>query len=163
MNTLEKILGLKQFTGWHMLGVMVLFFGTIIGVNLTLAFYANSSWTGLVVKNSYVESQRFNAVTAEKRRQEALGWTAVTDYDGSNISVELTDSAGNAIRDAVVSARIGHPVHENDDRTVTLLGEGGARYTAPVALDPGIWAAHLSVTGPRGEIWTREIRFTVNG
>jgi nitrogen fixation protein FixH len=115
-GTDQKILGLKQFTGWHMLGVLVLFFGTIIGVNLTLAYYANSSWTGLVVKNSYVESQRFNEVTAEKRRQEALGWSAATGYDGEAFSVELTDAGGNAIRDAIVTAKIGHPVHENADR-----------------------------------------------
>lgn len=161
MNTLEKILGLKQFTGWHMAGVMALFFGTIIAVNLTLAYYANSSWTGLVVKNSYVESQRFNEVTAEKRRQEALGWTARTAYDGAVFSIDLADKAGAAIRDAVVTAKIGHPVHENADRTVTLLPEGGARYAAPVELASGIWAANLSVTGPRGEVWTREIRFEV--
>jgi nitrogen fixation protein FixH len=115
------------------------------------------------VRNSYVESQRFNAVTAEKRRQEALGWKAVSAYDGATFAIDLTDKTGAVIGDAIVVARIGHPAHENDDHTVTLLQEGGARYVAPMALDPGIWAAHLSVTGPRGEVWTREIRFTVKG
>jgi len=161
MTTIERILGLKHFTGWHMLGVLFLFFGTIISVNLTLAYYANSSWTGLVVKNSYVESQRFNDVTAEKRRQAALGWSASTSYENGVFSLDLTDDEGIAIRDAVVTALIGHPVQDRNDKTVTLLAEGGARYAGEVMLDSGIWNVDLSVTGPKGEVWTHSIRFLV--
>ncbi|MFZ2099025.1 MAG: FixH family protein [Oricola sp.] len=161
MTTFEKILGLKQFTGWHMLGVLVLFFGTIIGVNLTLAYYANATWTGLVVENSYVESQRFNAVTAEKVRQGELGWTATTDYADGAFMVEVADRNGNAIRDAIVSAKLGHPVQDRDDQTVTLIAQGGTRYAAPVELRPGVWNVDLTVTGPKGEIWTHAIRFLV--
>jgi nitrogen fixation protein FixH len=161
MTMIEKILGLKQFTGWHMLGVLVLFFGTIISVNLTLAYYANSSWTGLVVKNSYVESQRFNEVTAEKKRQQALGWSTDMHYGDGTFVVDLTDKNGAAIRDAIVLAKIGHPVQDREDRTVTLIDRGGASYAADVALRPGLWDVDLSVTGPRGEIWTHSIRFLV--
>jgi nitrogen fixation protein FixH len=163
MSKLENILGLRQFTGWHMLGVLFLFFGTIISVNLTLAYYANSSWTGLVVKNSYVESQRFNDVTAEKRRQAELGWVAVVAYDADAFSIDLSDKNGNMIRDAIVTAKIGHPANERADRTVTLNAADAGRYVAPVALDPGYWSAYVTVTGPKGEVWTREIRFTVKG
>lgn len=161
MNPIEKILGLKEFTGWHMFGVMVLFFGTIIGVNVTMAWFATSTWSGLVVKNSYVESQRFNEVTAEKRRQAALGWSAETGYDAGIFFVDMTDDAGDPIRGAIVSAKIGHPVQERDDRTVTLLDRGEGGYAGEVDLDPGIWNADLTVTGPKGEIWTRAIRFLV--
>lgn len=161
MSTIEKILGTKQFTGWHMMGVMVLFFGTIIGVNLTMAWFATSTWTGLVVKNSYVESQRFNEVTAEKKRQAALGWSSKIAYEGGVLEAELTDKAGLAIRDAIVSAKVGHPVQQNDDQTVTLLAKGGALYAGEIVLRPGIWDVDLTVTGAKGEIWTHSIRFLV--
>lgn len=161
MTLIEKIIGTKEFTGYHMLGVLFLFFGTIISVNLTLAYFANSTWTGLVVENSYVESQRFNEVTAEKRRQAALGWTADLTYEDGVFSVDLKDKNSQAIRDAIVSAKIGHPVQNRDDQTVTLLAKGGAHYAADVALSPGIWDAELTVTGPKGEIWTHGIRFFV--
>ena len=36
-------------------------------------------------------------------------------------------------------------------------------YAAETDLTPGIWAADVNVTGPRGEVWTREIRFIVKG
>ncbi|WP_346433403.1 FixH family protein [Oricola sp.] len=163
MTTIERVLGLKQFTGWHMLGVLVLFFGTIIGVNLTMAYFATSSWTGLVVKNSYVESQRFNTVTAEKRRQAELGWSADLTHEKGVFAVDLTDKDGNYIRDAIVLAKIGHPVQERDDQTVTLNAERGGRYAADVDLRPGLWDVDLTVTGPKGEIWTHSIRFLVKG
>ena len=41
-----------RFTGYHMLAIMVAFFGVVIAVNLTMATFASRSWTGLVVENS---------------------------------------------------------------------------------------------------------------
>ena len=58
----KKIDKQGEFTGRHMAIIMVAFFGVIIAVNLTMATLASRSWTGLVVKNSYVESQKFNSV-----------------------------------------------------------------------------------------------------
>ena len=162
MTTLERILGTRQFTGWHMLGVLFLFFGTIIAVNLTLAYYANSSWTGLVVQNSYVESQRFNTVTQERLRQAELGWNSDVAYDGTTFSLALTDKSGMALEDCVVTARIGHPASSADDRMLQMEFRDGS-YAAETELTPGIWAADVNVTGPRGEVWTREIRFIVKG
>ena len=49
--------GTFRFTGFHMLACMIVFFGVIVAVNLTMATLASQSWTGLVVKNSYVASQ----------------------------------------------------------------------------------------------------------
>ncbi len=60
------------FTGWHMLGIMVAFFGVIIAVNITMAYKAVSSWSGLVVKNTYVASQEFNDKAETGKEQAAL-------------------------------------------------------------------------------------------
>ncbi|HLA02420.1 MAG TPA: FixH family protein, partial [Aestuariivirga sp.] len=45
---------IRTFTGWHMAAITISFFAVIIAVNLTLAVFASSSWSGLVVANSYV-------------------------------------------------------------------------------------------------------------
>ena len=58
MNTRER--KPAEFTGRHMLAIMLAFFGVIIAVNLVMATLASKSWTGLVVKNTYVASQQFN-------------------------------------------------------------------------------------------------------
>jgi nitrogen fixation protein FixH len=38
-------------TGWHVLAIVLAFFAVVIGANLTLAVFAHSSWTGLVVED----------------------------------------------------------------------------------------------------------------
>ena len=72
------------FTGWHMLAIMLAFFGTIITVNFTMAYLATSTWSGLVVKNTYVASQQFNgkAAAAKARAEEiAKGVQGVTSVN----------------------------------------------------------------------------------
>ncbi len=56
-----------RFTGYHMAAIMVSFFGVVIAVNFTMAWYATSSWSGLVVENTYVASQQFNSRAAAMR------------------------------------------------------------------------------------------------
>jgi nitrogen fixation protein FixH len=160
MTHLERILGTKEFTGWHMLAVLGLFFGTVIGVNLTLAYFANSSWTGLVVKNSYVESQRFNVVTAKRLEQEALGWTGIADYRAGVFSFKLTSRSGAVIGGAAISARIGRPSTAAEDRIVNLDAAGPV-YSAATELRPGIWEAEVSIAGAHGETWVKSYRFMV--
>ena len=150
-----------QFTGWHMAAVMVLFFGTIIGVNITLAWFATNSWSGLVVKNSYVESQKFNQNTTEKLRALQLGWNVQTRYRGGQFSVQLNDAAGRPIHDAIVVAQIGRSIHENDDQTATLEQDSGGNYSAAVLLATGLWEADVSIIGPKGEVWAKAFRFVV--
>ncbi|MEO1102369.1 MAG: FixH family protein, partial [Pseudomonadota bacterium] len=43
----------KRFTGWHMLAILVTFFGVVVTVNITMAVLAHTSWTGLLAKNGY--------------------------------------------------------------------------------------------------------------
>ncbi|TGV41583.1 cytochrome oxidase, partial [bacterium M00.F.Ca.ET.168.01.1.1] len=38
----------REFTGRHMLVIILAFFGVVIAVNLTMATLASTSWTGLV-------------------------------------------------------------------------------------------------------------------
>ena len=66
----------KEFTGRHMLAIIVSFFGVIIAVNMTLVYFAVQSWSGLVVKNSYVASQKFNKTLEKAALQRARGWTS---------------------------------------------------------------------------------------
>lgn len=61
-----------EFTGRHMLAIMIAFFGVIIAVNVTMAVMAGRSWTGIVVEDTYIASQEFNSRVAEGRAQAAL-------------------------------------------------------------------------------------------
>ena len=72
----------RAVTGSHVLIVLSAFFSVIIVANLVLAVIADRSWTGLVVPDSYVESQRINDRLAASRNQAQLGWQGSLFLDG---------------------------------------------------------------------------------
>lgn len=159
---MSEFLRMEKFTGWHMLAIMVLFFGVIISVNLTLAWYANSSWTGLVVKNSYVASQHFNENQVERRRQMALGWQSDIEYGDGVLAVHLTDADGKPVALERLEAMMGRPAYEADDHTVVLLPAGDGVYRGETQLASGIWRAELKAADTPEKTWEHAIRFTVS-
>ena len=156
----SKISPPREFTGRHMAMVMALFFGTIITVNLTMAYFASTTWSGLVVPNSYVASQTFDADTAQRRQEAARGWTARTSYADGRFRLALTSASGRPVSGATVSVTIGHPVNATLDRTLTLTPAGGG-YEGETDLTPGRWEARLAVEAGGQGAWHRNVRFSV--
>lgn len=131
--------GKGEFTGRHMLGLMLAFFGTIIAVNLTMATFASTSWTGFVVKNSYVASQQFNRKAKESRAQAALGWKSGLTIANGKIRYELVDAAGARIEPNAVTVTFRRPASEAEDRTLTLGQAGDGTFAASMTPRDGMW------------------------
>ncbi|MEM9999895.1 MAG: FixH family protein [Pseudomonadota bacterium] len=160
MSMFRTIFRPDEFTGYHMAGIMALFFGTIISVNMFLAFNAVGTWTGLMVKNPYVESQKFNQHFDRFAAQSALGWEASVTANAGTIDVVLVDAAEKPITNAIVTGMLGRPVHEGEDRTIAFTEVAGG-YQAQENLDPGLWRVQVQAIGTEGEVWTRTFRFIV--
>ena len=150
----------RQFTGWHMVAVMVLFFGTVIGVNLTLAWFANKSWTGLVVKNSYVAGQTYNEELQKAREQAALGYTARLTANDSILEFTFHDKEGSPILADRVEIKLGRPADDVDDHLVVLEYAGAGRYAAS-GLTPGLWQADVTAKLADGSEWRQYWRLSV--
>ena len=142
-NILETGEGKWRFTGRHMLFIMIGFFGTTITVNIVLAVLATQSWTGLVVKNSYVASQQFNGSLSEARKQNLLGWRSTVFYRAGRLTVDLDEKSGNAVTGMRLRVEIGRPIHEREDRTVELTEKDIGLYTATAKLKPGAWSVTI--------------------
>ncbi|MFD2647074.1 FixH family protein [Devosia albogilva] len=128
----------REFTGRHMLLVTCTFFGVIISVNLVMAISASRTWTGLVVQNSYVESQRFDDKHNRIRAQVEAGWRFATSYEDGKLVFRASDADGAVLPLEQVSAFIHRPVGGHDDQTLPLTpSESG--YAAAVALPSGVW------------------------
>jgi nitrogen fixation protein FixH len=139
---------------------MLAFFGVIIAVNVTMAVLAGRSWTGLVVKNSYVASQHFNEDLAEARRQAARGWTSKLAYGEQHFAFTLKDSNAQPVVLDDLKVSVGRPASEVQDQTVALRHVGDGRYRGDVALEPGIWM--IRITGGAGEhAYRRDSRIEV--
>lgn len=151
----------RKFTGWHMIMVMVAFFGVVIAVNFILAFQASKSWSGLVVQNSYVSSQHFNEELDAARKQKAYGWHSALDYKNRELTFDLRDKTGAPVVLQGLKIFLGRPAFEQKDHVVALAYAGNGRYHAATELAPGIWIAR--VESHNSEMPFREdFRFTVS-
>jgi nitrogen fixation protein FixH len=149
-----------EFTGRHMLIIMIAFFGVIIGVNVLMATVASRSWTGLVVKNSYVASQNFNAEMEAARKQARLGWSSQVQVDANAVSARISDRDG-PLAALTVELKLSRPTNEASDQSVMLAETAAGRYAAPVDLNPGVWNAELIALSPSGDKMREYHRFII--
>lgn len=137
-----------KFTGRHMLIIMLVFFMVIISVNITMAVLASRSWTGLVVKNSYVASQHFNEELRAAREQKKRGWQSALQYSPNDVRLSLRDRQNQAVMLNDMVLKWGRPAFEQADQSTVLHHIGDGVYRAPVTLAAGLWA--LRITGGKG-------------
>jgi len=150
------------FTGLHMLAVVLLFFGTIIAVNVVMAISATRTFPGLIVKNSYVASQNYNARLAEAREQAGRGVSlAIVPKDGI-LTFEIRDPAGAVVRDLEIHVIAGRPSSTRDDRILPVVG-GAAGYVAGEPLAPGLWEIDLAARRGGLEFYRERRRIVVSG
>lgn len=128
-----------EFTSKHMLGLMLAFFGVVIAVNLTLVTFARTSWTGLVVENTYVASQQFNEHAAAGRAQAALGWKGSLVIANGDIRYRLADASGAPIAMRGVTVKFRRPAYAAEDEAIALAKVADGTFAATRSVRDGIW------------------------
>lgn len=136
----------RKLTGWHALAIFGGCFAVIISVNLTLAYYAVSTFPGLEVKNSYVASQSFDDRRAE---QESLGWNVSAEAKGGLLILSIVDAQGRPVQAGSLDAVLGRATHVQDDRSPDFAFDGRA-YVARESLRPGNWNIRMKATSLDG-------------
>ena len=138
-----------EFTGKHMLAIMLAFFGVIIAVNLTMATFARTSWSGLVVQNSYVAGQHFNRMAEEGREQAARGWRPSFAVEAGVLRFSLVDAEGRTVRLQGGIASLRRPVGDADDAEVSLLARGDG-LEAVLNVGDGAWIVEIHAVAETG-------------
>lgn len=150
-----------ELTGRHVAAIMIGFFAVIIVVNFTMATFANKTWTGLVVSNSYVASQKFNGELEEAKAQRAKGWQSDIAYEDGVLTFNLRGAERELIQIDNAQLAIGRPAFEQQDRTVNLVeGESGS-HVAKLDLGQGMWQGQLTAE-VEGQGYRRDFRLYVN-
>lgn len=133
----------KQLTGKHVLAMLVAFFSVVIGVNFLMAYFANSTWSGLVVANGYVASQSFDKDLAKAKAQEALGWNVAFTFKKDRVNLAFADKDGKPIDTLTITGDLERTVTDKQDQKLTFTSLGGGVYSAPANLAPGIWEVEI--------------------
>lgn len=150
------------FTGRHMLMIMIAFFAVIIAVNVTMATVAGTSWTGFVVRNSYVASQEFNGRVAAARAQAGLGWSATLLVEQGEARLTIVDREGRAVPIRAASLALRNPASDRKDSTVQLewIGE---EFRGPVDIADGQWVVEIQAAMADGGVWRDTRRMLLQG
>lgn len=151
-----------RFTGRHMLAVMVGAFSIIIGVNIFMAVVANTSWTGLVVKNSHVAGLEFNQKSEEARAQDALGWSPHLSIADGVLRYSLTDKDNQPVVLRGGKATFWRPTSDKEDVTYDLA-VAGSKVSAPVELGDGVWIISLVIDAGLENPYRDTRRIHLNG
>jgi nitrogen fixation protein FixH len=147
----------RPLTGRRVLAIALAAFGVILAANITMSVYAVRSFSGLVVPNSYVASQSFDA---RRDAQQALGWDLALGYADGALTLALSDAAGRPVRPEVLEVSVGRPTTTRDDRALALepMPEG---YGAGVDLAPGSWRVEIVALAADGTPFHQSRSLTV--
>jgi nitrogen fixation protein FixH len=142
-----------------MLVVLIGFFAAVLAANLTLVYFARHSWTGLVVQNSYVASQKFNENTVAMAKAAQI--EVRIDVTKAQLQITLRGRSGQMVDARAVALKLGRPSHEGEDRTIFLAAQGEGVFSAPQTLSHGQWSGTVSADVPGQENWMRPVYLLV--
>lgn len=133
----------RRFTGRHMLGILLAFFGTVIAVNMIMARYAIGTFGGIVVENSYVASEKFNDWLAQAEEQKALGWDALPTWRPDGRLAVAVSGAPTAV---TVFATARHPLGRLPDRALGFDRLPNGAFLSREPLPEGRWIVRLKLS-----------------
>ncbi|ASK87042.1 FixH family protein [Sphingorhabdus sp. SMR4y] len=137
----------KKFTGYHAAAMIVAFFAVVVGVNLFMARFALSTFSGTVVDNSYVASQKYNDWLEQARKQQAHGWTvspAVRQADRASLTISTDD--GSPLQGAKITALAEHPVGRTDPFEIDFVQSNAGDYRSIQPLPAGRWKMKIIIS-----------------
>lgn len=137
----------KKFTGYHATIMIVSFFAVVITVNMIMARFALSTFSGTVVDNSYVASQKYNQWLEQARTQQAHGWAvsaAVRKADKASITI--TGADGAPLQNATMEALAEHPIGRSEPFEVSFANIGAGEFQSIQTLPEGRWKLKIIIT-----------------
>jgi nitrogen fixation protein FixH len=154
---------IQEVKGWHVLMVLMLFFGVTIGVNAYFVTMALRTAPGEYQKKSYLQGLRYNETIAARETQAAAGWTAVLETRMSaggvfEVTVAMKDAKGAALDGLTLAGVLRRPAQSLADHEMSFAALGGGRYVAKVAgVGQGQWRIDFDATGGRAPFHAEKI------
>lgn len=136
-----------QAYGRRVFWYFVLFFVTLIAVDVTMATVAIRTQTGVVTEHPYETGVAYNKVVAAYKEQEALGWKGDVSFKAGVFSFSLKDSANHPVIAEKVTAQFSRPTQSGMDFSATFAANGNGEYSvSPSFPAKGVWDVRLFAT-----------------
>ncbi|WP_339745473.1 FixH family protein [uncultured Maricaulis sp.] len=130
---------LNPLRGWHVLVMILMFFGVTIGVNATFITLALTTFPGEDVPHSYVQGINYNDTIERRRAQAELGWTARFNAADDALLLEVLDAEGTPVSGLALTGSMVHP-DSMQDCPLTFAADRPGIYRASLDCDAsGRW------------------------
>jgi len=123
---------LNPLKGWHVLVMILIFFGITIGVNTLFITLALRSHPGEDVPRSYMQGLEYNDTLERRRIQAELGWTARFNLVNDELVLEVLDAESAPVTALVLSGLMTHPTDTTHDCPLVFDEAESGQYRAPV-------------------------------
>ncbi|MAK62117.1 MAG: hypothetical protein CMK09_14185 [Ponticaulis sp.] len=151
-----------RLTGYHVLFILLGFFGVMVAVNVAFTVFAVKSFPGEQVEKSYLQGLNYNQTLEDRAHQAEMGINTQIGLEANTgETIELisvwTDSSGNGLSNLAVNAQLIRPASEDGKLNLTLDPVGNGRYTASIPeLSAGSWKIQMVATTTDGDTLTAE-------
>jgi nitrogen fixation protein FixH len=135
----------KQLTGRMVLAMLIAFFGTVIGVNVTMMNLAISTLPGTDVDSAYSASLGYEKEIMAAHDQNARRWQVNAHIERGEggaavVQVDARDESGKPVSGLTFQGRLERPADKRADQAVALAEIGGGIYRGSAsAVAPGQW------------------------
>ena len=142
-----------QWNGWIV--ALFLFFLVVVVVNGTMAYFSQSSWTGVTEEHHYERGLAYNKEIEAYHKQVALGWkgtlTAPTSWtvgQSGRLQFLLTDAQGKPVSHTAGVGVFFRPIPAGYDQPLrfTEATNAGEYYADVVPPLPGFWEVKVEFT-----------------
>ena len=142
----------RELKGWHVLLIMLGFFGVMFAVNGVFLYHAITSFPGEDVKKSYVQGLNYNDTLSARAAQAELGWTAEAGLQDGELVFRLRDAEGAPLSNYAVIGEIRRTATRGADQAIIYNARANGEYFADAgALAPGQWSLRINVMDPAAE------------
>lgn len=149
---------IRPFTGRQFLAWMVGAFALVLAVNVALAWWAISTFSGEVPHGPHPAGLRMAQVLPKPEAD--LGWGVTLAGAGRTLTLSVTARDGGPVAGLGVSARLARPVTDRETRPLVFADRGDGVLAADLSdAAPGQWDAIVDLRDPAtGETITRSLR-----
>jgi nitrogen fixation protein FixH len=135
----------RQLTGRMVLVTLLVFFGIVIGVNVTMARLAISTLPGTEVDSPYAASLAYEKEIAAAHAQDARHWEVDAHVERAAAGAALLrltarDKDGRPVSGLKFEGRLERPTDKRADQAIELSEVGIGVYSGRLeAIAPGQW------------------------
>lgn len=145
----------RRPSGWWYPYIFVGIFMVVLPVNLVMAYFATSTFTGIETEHAYDKGLLYNQVLAKAKAQQALGWNVeatvlphagnAANVHDADVMVTYLDKDGHPVTGLTVKAEFVRPTMAGYDQEAELVEQGEGRYIALAKLPlSGQWDVRLT-------------------